>query len=98
MLVNREKIIEKKKKKKKANPLEVKSNVRGIFGILFHELSFLPILERELFDRPKEKAFGFHNLFSFLPTQSNTLQKNFLSYFLSKVFHPSYFTFKQTHS
>ena len=44
-LVNREKIIGKKKKKK-ANPLEVKSNVRGIFGILFHELSFLPILER----------------------------------------------------
>ena len=78
--------------------MEVKSNVRGIFGILFHELSFLPILERKFFDGPKEKGFGFHHLFSFLPSQPNTLQTSFLPYFLSKVFHSSYFTSKQTHS
>ena len=30
-------------------------------------------------------------------TQPNTLQKSFPSHFLSKVFHPPRFTFKQTH-
>ena len=38
-----------------------------------------------------------YNLFSFLPTQPNTLQKSFSSYFISKVFHPPYFPSKQTH-
>ena len=89
-----------RKKKKKANTLEVKSNGRGIFESSFHELShlcFLFILGRKLFGRSREKTPGSHHLFSFLHTQPSTLQKSFPFHFLSKIFHPSYFTSKQTH-
>ena len=61
-------------------------------------LSFLSILERKHFGGPREKRPGPHHLFSFLPIQPNTCQKSFPFYFLSKVFHPPYFTSKQTHS
>ena len=74
--------------------------MKGILGSSFHELpppSFLPILERKLFGGPGEKTPGPYHLFSFFPTQPNILQKSFSPYFLSKVFYPSYFTFKQTH-
>ena len=97
-LTEKEKI--KEKKKKKANTLEVKSNGRGIFERSFHELShlcFLFILGRKLFGRSREKTPGSHHLFSFLHTQPSTLQKSFPFHFLSKIFHPSYFTSKQTH-
>ena len=89
-----------RKKKKKAHTLEVKSNVKGIFGSSFHELpslSFLPILERKLFCRLEEKTHRSHHLFFFLLIQSNILQKKISSHFLSKVFNPPYFTSKQTH-
>ena len=65
-------------------------------------LSFLSILERKHFGGSRKKTPGPHHLFSFLPIQPNTHQKSFFSYFLfyflSKVFHPPYFTSKQTHS
>ena len=90
----------RKNQRKKVNTLEVKSNVSSIFRSSFHELSplsFLSIFGRKLFGGPEEKTFRPHHLFSFLFTQPNTLQKSFPSYYLSKVFHPHYFTFKQTH-
>ena len=46
--------------------------------------SFLSILERKLFGGLREKTPGPHYLFSFLPTQPNTLQKSFPSHFLFK--------------
>ena len=60
-------------------------------------LSFLSILGKKHFDEPGEKTLEPHHLFSFLPTQPNTLQKSFPSHFLFKVFHPPYFNSKQTH-
>ena len=72
----------------------------GIFvhqATLFSHFSFLSILEGKLFSGSREKTPRSHYLFSFYPTQLNTLQKSFHSHFLSKVFHPSYFTSKQTH-
>ena len=59
--------------------------------------SFLFILRRKFFCGSWKKTLGLHHLFFFLPTQPSTLQKNLHSHFLSKVFYPSYFTFKQTH-
>ena len=64
---------------------------------LFSHFNFLSILEGKLFSGFREKTPGFYYLFSFFPTQLNTLQKNFHSHFLSKVFHPSCFTSEQTH-
>ena len=56
---------------------------------LFSSFSFLFILERKLFGGPGEKIFGPYHLFSFLPTQSNTLQKVFLLVFSPKFsIHP----------
>ena len=72
--------------------------MRGVLGSLFHELpplSFLSILRRKFFGKSREKTHEPHNLFSFLFTQPNILQKSFLFHFFSKVFHPSYFTSKQ---
>ena len=43
-----------------------------------------------------EKTYVPHHLFFFILTQPNTLQKSFTFHFLSKVFHPHYFT-KQIH-
>ena len=43
-----------------------------------------------------EKTYEPHHLFFFILTQPNTLQKSFTFHFLSKVFHPHYFT-KQIH-
>ena len=40
-------------------------------------ISFLPVLGRKHFERPREKTSGLHHLFSFLPTQPNLLQKKF---------------------
>ena len=53
-----------------------------------------------------QEKIHFHSIFSLVwapqfiflsPRQPNTLQKSFSSYFLSKVFHPPYFTSKQTY-
>ena len=100
-VTGKEKIKGKKEKRSRhARNLEVNSNMKGIFRSSFHELSplsFLSIFGRKLFGGPEEKTFRPHHLFSFLFTQPNTLQKSFPSYYLSKVFHPPYFTFKQTH-
>ena len=61
-------------------------------------ISFLSILGRKHFGGLGEiKTPKPYHLFSFLPTQPNTFQKNFSSYFISKVFHPPYFPSKQTH-
>ena len=90
----------KNQRKKKAHTLEMKSNVKGIFGSSFYELpplSFLPILERKFFCGLEEKTHRSHHLFFFLLIQSNILQKKFSSHFLFKVFNPPYFTSKQTH-
>ena len=90
----------KNQRKKKAHTLEMKSNVKGIFGSSFYELpplSFLPILERKLFCGLEEKTHRSHHLFFFLLIQSNILQKKISSHFLFKVFNPPYFTSKQTH-
>ena len=88
-----------KKKKKKPTRWRLRGELQRYFWKL-HELSslsFLSILERKLFDGFGEKIPRSHYLFSFLPTQLNTLQKNFPFHFLSKIFHPLYFTSKQTH-
>ena len=58
---------------------------------------FSPFLGEKLFGGSGEKTHGPYHLFSFLFTQPNTLQKNFPSHFLFKVFPPPYFTSKQTH-
>ena len=63
---------------------------------------FLPLVfslfwRENFFDDLREKTPGSHQLFSFLHTQPNTLKKCFPSHFLSKIFHPPYFTSKQTH-
>ena len=81
--------MKKKKRKKKAKTLEVKSNVRGIFGSSFHELSplsFLPILGKELFGEPREKIPEPYHLFSFISTQPNILKKSFSSHFCLQSF------------
>jgi len=49
-------------------------------------LSFLSIFGRKLFCGPEEKAPEPHNLFSFLPTQPNTIKKVFLPVFSPKFF------------
>ena len=100
----KEKIKGEKKKEKErrrsqhVGDLEV--NSKGVFRSSFYEFSlpsFPFILGRKLFGGLGEKTPKPHHLFSFLPTQLSTFQKSFPSYFLSKVFHPPYFTFKQTH-
>ena len=53
--------------------------------------------EEKNFGGLRVKTLESHNLFSFVPIQPNILQKSFSSHFLSKVFHPPYFTSKQTH-
>ena len=73
-----------------------KIHLYSIFSLFWRE-NILVGPERKYFGRPKEKTPGPHHLFSFLLTQPNTLQKGFPSYFLSKIFHPLYFTSKQTH-
>ena len=61
----------------------------SVFSIFWGE-NFLVGLERK-----HKKPY---HLFSFLPTQPNTLKKKKKnSHFLFKVFHPLYFTSKQTH-
>ena len=90
---------QKQKKKKKPTRWRLRGELQRYFWKL-HELSslsFLSILERKLFGGFGEKIPRSHYLFSFLPTQLNTLQKNFPFHFLSKIFHPLYFTSKQTH-
>ena len=61
----------------------------SIFSLFFGE-NFLVSLGRNI--------YGPHHLFSFLPIQSNTVQKSFYSHFLFKIFHSPYFNSKQTHS
>ena len=53
----------------------------------FH-LSFLSILERKVLCRPKWKIYGFRIKVFFPLSQPNNIQ----THFLSKIFHPSYFT------
>ena len=61
-------------------------------------LSFLPILGRKHFGGSGKKTSGSYHLFSFLSIQPITLKKKKISsYFFSKVSHPPYFIFKQTH-
>ena len=66
-------------------------------SIKFLPLSFLSILERKHFGRLEEKTPMVHQIFSLSSLQPNTQKKKFSSYFLSKVFHPPYFTSKQKH-
>ena len=64
----------KNKKKKYVWDLEV--NSKSIFGSSFHEFSLpsiLSILGRKVFGGPREKTTKLHHLFSFLPTQPNTI-------------------------
>ena len=63
----------------------------SVFSLFWGE-NFLVSLGRK-----GRKHLNSHYLFSFIPTQPNTFQKSFHSYFLSKVFHPLCFAFKQTH-
>ena len=77
----------KEEKKKSQHVVNLEVNSKGIFGSSFHELfslSFLSILEIKLFGGPEEKTPRPHNLFSFLPTQPNTLQKVFIPIFSPK--------------
>ena len=83
---------ERKNQRKKKTVVYLEVNSKGIFGSSFHELSslsFLSILERKFFGGPREKTLEPQHLFSFLPTQLNTLQKVFLPIFSSKFsIHP----------
>ena len=88
-----ERVEKPKEKKKKRMCTWAFLSIKQSF---FSAFSFLSTLERKLFGGPEEKTSESHHLFSFLPTQPITLQKSFPSHFLSKVFHPSYFTSKQT--
>ena len=85
----------KLKKKKKREEKRVWTFVQKLCAI--SPFSFLFILGRKFFCGSWKKTVGPHHLFFFLPTQPSTLQKNLHSHFLSKVFYPSYFIFKQTH-
>ena len=83
-----------RKKIKSQHIGDLKVNFKGIFGSSFHEflpLSFLSILERKLFGRPGEKTPKPHHLFSFLPTQPNTLKKIILFLFSLQSFPSSLF-------
>ena len=68
-------------------------------GALVHLCSLQFSLWRgKFFDRLEKKTPELHHLFSFLHIQLNTLKKKKISsHFLFKVFHPPYFTSKQTH-
>ena len=93
--IYKKKITSKKKKKKvwrKATWVKVQLYM-GIFiqkWCPIFPFSFLSILEKKLFSRPRKKTPRSHHLFFFLPTQPNTLQKSFPSYFLFKILHPPY--------
>ena len=91
----------KKKKRKEKNWTNCPCvSAHGYFCLLSSPIFFLRFylhLERKLFSGPGEKTPKPHHLFLFLLIQLNTLQKSFPSHFFSKVFHPPYFTFKQTH-
>ena len=51
----------------------------------------------KLFDEVGDKTPKSYHLFFVILTKPNTFQKNFSSYFISKVFHLPYFNLKQTH-
>ena len=71
----------------------------GIFIIYLSNSShsiFSPFW-REHFGRLGEKTLGSHQFFSLPSLQPNTHQKSFISHFLSKIFHPPYFTSKRTY-
>ena len=89
--------VNKERKKKKVSKEECDGHFGQILLVSFFPQFFLYFGEK-IFGELAEKTPGLHLLFSFLPTQTNTLQKSFSSYFLFKVFHPLYFTSKQTHS
>ena len=85
---------EKSKKKKKTNAASQESkatqqnpgalHMGNLFFYLLDILppSFLPILERKLFGRPRKKTPGPHRLFPFSTPQPNIVQNNFPSHFL----------------
>ena len=89
--------INKEKKRKKVSKEECDGHFGQILLVSFFPQFFLYFGEK-IFDEPAEKTPRLHLLFSFLPIQTNTLQKSFSSYFLFKVFHPPYFTSTQSHS
>ena len=76
---------------KKSNVDEAMCNCTWTFlsknDAQFLSLVFFPFWEENFLVTRKENTWA-HHLFTFLPTQSNTFQKSFPSYFLSKVFHP----------
>ena len=95
----------KKRKKKKRKKEQKRGNVTGNINAWKKKcnlktsspLNFFSIFWRKHFGGSREKIPKLYYLFSFPPIQPNTLQKSFLSYFLSKVLHTPYFTSKQTH-
>ena len=78
------------KKKKRQNPVNVEQQHACFCPFMFSLVFFFG---EKFFWKTRE----LHHLFSFLLTQPNTLEKKISSHILSKVFHPSYSTFKQTH-
>ena len=89
--------FQKKKKKEEEEEEEQRRLAHGHYFHLsnkFLQLSFLSILEREHFGGSEEKIARSHKFFSLPSLQQNTYQKSFPSHFLSKVFHPLYFTSK----
>ena len=87
--------VQTKKKKQRIGQV-----VYGHFchlSIKFLPLNFLSILERKHFGETGEKIPEPHQFISLPSLQPNTHQKSFSFHFLSKVFHPPYFTSKQTH-
>ena len=90
---------EKKKKKTRTGQAHVQL-AHGYFchlTIKFLPLNFLSILEKKYFGGTREKIPEPHQFISLLSLQPNTHLKSFSFHFLSKVFHPPYFTSKQTH-
>ena len=73
-------------KKKKKGRKELDMGIFVYYATLFSSFNFLLILGRKLFGRSKEKILGSHNLFFFLLTQPNTLQKILIFIFALKFY------------
>ena len=96
MLTKKEKI----KGKKKANMLEVKSNVRGIFGAHFMSFFlsvFSPFWGKSFLVGSGRKHLNSTIYFPSSPPNQTYSKKVSISHFLSKIFYQPYFASKQTH-
>ena len=72
--------------KKKKGRKELDMGIFVYYATLFSFFNFFLILGRKLFGRSKEKTLGFYNLFFFLLTQPNTLQKILILIFTLKFY------------